>query len=59
MLRPGRKYRPYTRKHLLRFTVEVRGPKGEKQFEKFRKELSRLLKRFKAKMSTKKRTPKK
>lgn len=58
MLRPPGKYRPLTRKHRLRFTVEVRGPKKEREFESFRKALFKLLKRHNAKMTVKKRTPK-
>ena len=59
MLRPSKRYRPYTPKHRLQFTVEVRGPKGEQEFERFRKALFKLLSAHKAKMKVKKRTPKK
>lgn len=59
MLRPSGRYRPYTRSHKLRFTVEIRGPRGEKEFETFRKALFKVLSKHKAKLTVKKRTPKK
>lgn len=59
MLRPSNRYRPYTRQHRLQFTVEIRGPRPEKDFETFRKALFKLLSKHRAKMTVKKRTPKK
>jgi hypothetical protein len=59
MLRPPKRYRPYTPKHRLSFTVQMKGPHTERQFESFRKALTKLLSRYKAKMTVKKRTPKK
>ena len=59
MLRPSKRYRPYTPKHRLQFTIEIKGPKAEREFEAFRKALFKLLSRHKAKMTVKKRTPKK